>query len=71
MKVDSAEPFNVPVDPIALGIPVSVFVHRFFHFKSLGHSGRRDTGLGSFISFGVVSARPPNVFCGVVLITSV
>lgn len=25
MKMDAAEPFNVPVDPIALGIPVSVF----------------------------------------------
>lgn len=24
MKMDAAEPFNVPVDPIALGIPVSM-----------------------------------------------
>jgi hypothetical protein len=23
--MDAAEPFNVPVDPVALGIPVSVF----------------------------------------------
>lgn len=24
MKMDAAEPFNVPVDPVALAIPVSV-----------------------------------------------
>ena len=24
MKMDAAEPFNVPVDPVALGIPVSI-----------------------------------------------
>lgn len=24
MKMDAAEPFNAPVDPIAMGIPVSV-----------------------------------------------
>lgn len=25
MKMDAAEPFNAPVDPVALGIPVSIF----------------------------------------------
>lgn len=25
MKMDAAEPFNVPVNPIALGIPVSIY----------------------------------------------
>jgi hypothetical protein len=25
MKMDAAEPFNTPVDPVALGIPVSIF----------------------------------------------
>lgn len=24
MKMDAAEPFNIPVNPVALGIPVSV-----------------------------------------------
>lgn len=36
MKVDAAEPFNTPVDPIALGIPVSILWCRFFLFKSPG-----------------------------------
>ena len=26
MKMDAAEPFNVPMDPIALGIPVSILL---------------------------------------------
>lgn len=36
MKVDAAEPFNTPVDPIALGIPVSILWCLFFLFKSPG-----------------------------------
>lgn len=36
MKVDAAEPFNTPVDPIALGIPVSILWCRFFLFNSPG-----------------------------------
>jgi hypothetical protein len=27
MKMDAAEPFNVPVDPVALGIPVSILCY--------------------------------------------
>lgn len=36
MKMDAAEPFNVPVNPVALGIPVSIsylcdiLVHLYF-----------------------------------------
>lgn len=29
MKMDAAEPFNVPVNPVALGIPVSISLHAF------------------------------------------
>jgi len=29
MKMDAAEPFNVPVDPVALGIPVSMNMHKY------------------------------------------
>lgn len=28
MKMDAAEPFNAPVDPVALGIPVSILIRR-------------------------------------------
>jgi len=34
MKMDAAEPFNVPVNPEALGIPVSNFFHSLL--KKLG-----------------------------------
>lgn len=30
MKMEAADPFNVPVDPEALGIPVSLIISFFF-----------------------------------------
>jgi hypothetical protein len=38
MNMDAAEPFNVPVDPVALGIPVSIFCTHgvlFFSFEMI------------------------------------
>jgi hypothetical protein len=34
MKMDAAEPFNIPVDPVALGIPVSILCYTLW-FLSL------------------------------------
>ena len=52
MKMDAADPFNVPVDPVALEIPVSILCYtlRFLSFEIHHNSSSVKHGLPASVA---------------------
>lgn len=68
MKMDAAEPFNVPVNPEALGIPVSINIFKYlfhgFFLVNLDHIHSNFRSLNALVLFLAYLNlfHKPNVF---------